>query len=792
MTQYLGDIEEDSTIDFMWSSNDGAGGSVDRATNGQVRVYKGNGTVETTIGVTDDEAFDGLLGVHHTRIVTTNVFYAIANDYTVVLQGAVIDGETVNAVLAHFSIENRLTRLIPAIKTKTDALPSDPASETNVNANETKIDAIKAETVLILAGTTNLPTDPASETNVDANETKIDAIKAETVLILADTTNLPSDPASETNVNANETKIDAIKAETVLILADTTNLPPDPASETNVDANEVKIDAIKAETVLILADTTNLPPDPASETNVDANETKIDAIKAETVLILADTNEMQGKLPDNNIMGSNVKTDKDDEIDDIQAKINDGVFGLAAIKTGVDSNGVDINSIQTNTRFTTAIPTHFLIPDSGNTVFKLTANLYDTSGNMEDPDSDELAIKVEDTGGTSKNSFFDDSGASTPATAAPSFAGHLKMVKVSTGVYETFLKILSSESTGEWTFTFVFKEATITITRTRGAMVLLENPGSTTLANNASNKEVIARAVRDFDSDTVIGSTPSTGSIEKGIRDKTDNLPSDPASETNVDANETKIDAIKAETVLILADTTNLPSDPASETNVDANETKIDAIKAETALILADTTNLPSDPASETNVNANETKIDAIKAETVLILADTTNLPPDPASETNVDANEVKIDAIKAETVLILEDTTNLPADPASETNVDANEVKIDAIKAETALILADTTRVDALIEDVSGDRFTNKALEQAPSGTMQDELDRLLGLTGENVFHDTFVYDTVGFVVSERIRTYSVQASVGSVNDVLATYTVASTRNGVGKITSIKITKDP
>lgn len=36
--------------------------------------------------------------------------------------------------------------------------------------------------------------------------------------------------------------------------------------------------------------------------------------------ILADTAEMQGKLPTNNIMGSSVKTDKDDEIDAIKAK----------------------------------------------------------------------------------------------------------------------------------------------------------------------------------------------------------------------------------------------------------------------------------------------------------------------------------------------------------------------------------------------------------------------------------------------------------------------------------------
>ncbi len=53
---------------------------------------------------------------------------------------------------------------------------------------------------------------------------------------------------------------------------------------------------------------------------VDANETKIDLVQSDVTDILADTNETQGKLPTNNIMGSSVKTDKDDEIDAIKAK----------------------------------------------------------------------------------------------------------------------------------------------------------------------------------------------------------------------------------------------------------------------------------------------------------------------------------------------------------------------------------------------------------------------------------------------------------------------------------------
>lgn len=120
--QYLGDYASGGTIDFLWSTNDGAGASVTRATNGTVKVYKGNSTTETTTGVTDDEDFDSVTGIHHCRIVTTDVFYETGKDYAVVLTGATIDGKTVNAALAHFSIENRYRVSVPAAGAVADAV----------------------------------------------------------------------------------------------------------------------------------------------------------------------------------------------------------------------------------------------------------------------------------------------------------------------------------------------------------------------------------------------------------------------------------------------------------------------------------------------------------------------------------------------------------------------------------------------------------------------------------------------------------------------------------------------
>jgi hypothetical protein len=111
---YLGDYNEDDTLYFLWSSNSAAGASITRATNGTVSVYKDNGTTQTTTGITDTEDFDSLTGIHACTIdLSADAFYATGADYAVVLSAATIDGQTVNAVLAHFSIENRYHPAIP-------------------------------------------------------------------------------------------------------------------------------------------------------------------------------------------------------------------------------------------------------------------------------------------------------------------------------------------------------------------------------------------------------------------------------------------------------------------------------------------------------------------------------------------------------------------------------------------------------------------------------------------------------------------------------------------------------
>lgn len=117
---YRGDFNVGATIRFMWNTFAVAGESITRATNGTISVYKDGGTTQSTVGVTDTEDFDSLAGVHYVAIDTSadGTFYSAGSDFAVVLSGATVDGKSINAVLAEFSIRNR-SALMPTTAGRT-------------------------------------------------------------------------------------------------------------------------------------------------------------------------------------------------------------------------------------------------------------------------------------------------------------------------------------------------------------------------------------------------------------------------------------------------------------------------------------------------------------------------------------------------------------------------------------------------------------------------------------------------------------------------------------------------
>lgn len=101
---YLGDYKKNDMVYFLWRTH------ATPSVNGTIKVYKDNSTDEVTVptGITDTRDFDSVTNLHIAVIdLSANTFYEHKADYSVVLSGATIDGQTVDAVIAGFSIENR-------------------------------------------------------------------------------------------------------------------------------------------------------------------------------------------------------------------------------------------------------------------------------------------------------------------------------------------------------------------------------------------------------------------------------------------------------------------------------------------------------------------------------------------------------------------------------------------------------------------------------------------------------------------------------------------------------------
>lgn len=110
--KYFGDFNKGTTVLLPFNTNDGAGASVTIATNGTLKAYIGSSTTETTAGLTLLEDFDGITGRHFVSIDTGNAAYPIGSEVSVALDGAVVDGVTVNVFIGSFSV-NRNNALQP-------------------------------------------------------------------------------------------------------------------------------------------------------------------------------------------------------------------------------------------------------------------------------------------------------------------------------------------------------------------------------------------------------------------------------------------------------------------------------------------------------------------------------------------------------------------------------------------------------------------------------------------------------------------------------------------------------
>lgn len=113
MSVYLGDIVKGGKVQVKPDFTNKNGASTNPTNHGTVHVYRGNELLnETQVGVVYTNApVDGLAGHAMVEVTTSDVFYTEGQNYSIVLKGAVIDGETVNKTIGYFSIENRASNV---------------------------------------------------------------------------------------------------------------------------------------------------------------------------------------------------------------------------------------------------------------------------------------------------------------------------------------------------------------------------------------------------------------------------------------------------------------------------------------------------------------------------------------------------------------------------------------------------------------------------------------------------------------------------------------------------------
>lgn len=77
------------------------------------------------------------------------------------------------------------------------------------------------------------------------------------------------------------------------------------------------------------------------------------------------------------------------------------------------------------------------------------------------------------------------------------------------------------------------------------------------------------------------------------------------------------------------------------------------------------------------------------------------------------------------------------------------------------------------------GANIITGVLELDSNNSINNKLDRVLGLSQENQFIDQTVYDLNGSLLSARLRLYSTSSDVGTDNNVTHTYIISASYTG-------------
>jgi len=159
----------------------------------------------------------------------------------------------------------------------------------------------------------------------------------------------------------------------------------------------------------------------------------------------------------------------------VQTDLSNVDDGLGALKALIDTANAAITSIQNVTRFVAGVPKYMQKPDAGNTYFYIRASLYDTVGNMEDPDADGgtdvPCVKIVNQTGVDRSANVCKVNDGTEADASTNFVGYKKLVRTDTGKFECWYDVANDATEEQLALDFAWREGGINVYQPRASQV---------------------------------------------------------------------------------------------------------------------------------------------------------------------------------------------------------------------------------------------------------------------------------------------------------------------------------
>jgi translation elongation factor EF-1beta len=245
-------------------------------------------------------------------------------------------------------------------------------------------------------------------------------------------------------------------------------------------------------------------------------------------------------------------------VEDTNTQVNDGSHGLPNLKTLIDNITSVVTNISNVTRFSAPIPKPLIRLGSGTKTYKIPVYLYDTNGNMEDPDLNQIELQLTDESGASRDTYI--SGFTTP----PYY-----ITRNAQGQYEFDLDIPDTAGLEQINFKFIYQENSITLTQGASTEIIQEA---------AASGFALETTAQDILTDTA-DMQPRVTDIQTKVNDATYGLAALKTLLDTIDANTDGVEAELANATYGLSALRTQLDLKASQSSVNAVQSSVDSIQ---------------------------------------------------------------------------------------------------------------------------------------------------------------------------------------------------------------------